>query len=211
MRALTGLDRAGHWDAAFAGGDERRSWHQAWPEDSLRTIRHLVSDPNAPIIDVGGGSSSLSAALLAAGYRDLTVLDISRTALSLAEGRLGENAERITWIAGDLLTWRPRRRYFVWHDRAVLHFFIDADDRRAYAETLHEALAPGGYAIIACFAPTGPDHCSGLPVQRSSADDILNLLGSGFTAVYSGVQVHTTPSNQEQPFTWVTARRAPAV
>jgi trans-aconitate methyltransferase len=206
-----GIDRAVHWDAAFAGGDEQRSWHQACPADSLRTIQHLVSDRNAPIVDVGAGSSSLSAALLAAGYRDLTVLDISKTALSLAESRLGEDAERITWIAGDLLTWRPRRRYFVWHDRAVLHFFIDAEDRRAYAETLQEALVPGGYAIIACFAPTGPDHCSGLPVQRSSADDILNLLGSGFRAVYSGVKFHTTPSGRQQPFTWVTARRAPTV
>lgn len=208
---MTGIDRAGHWDAAFAGGDERRSWYQAWPGDSLRAIRHVAPGQDAPIIDVGGGSSGLSGALLAAGYRDLTVLDISKTALSLAESRLGVNAEHVTWIAGDLLAWRPRRRYFVWHDRAVLHFFTDADDRRTYAETLHEALVPAGYAIIACFAPSGPDQCSGLPVHRSSADEILDLLGSGFSPVYSGVRVHTTPSNREQPFTWVTARRTPAV
>ena len=128
---LTGVDRAAHWDAAFAGGDEKRSWHQARPFESLRAIERVVSDRNAAIIDVGGGTSGLSGALLAAGYRDLTVLDISKAALSLAESRLGESAERITWIAADLLAWRPRRRYFVWHDRAVLHFFIDADDRRA--------------------------------------------------------------------------------
>ena len=66
---------------------------------------------------------------------------------------------------------------------------------------------PGGYAIIACFAPTAPDHCSGLPVHRSSADDIVDRLGSEFSLVDSSVQVHTTPSSREQPFTWVTARR----
>ena len=201
------MDQAAHWDAVFAGGDERRSWHQARPAESLRAIKRVVSDRNAAIIDVGGGSSGLSGALLAAGYRDLTVLDISKTALSLAESRLGESAERITWIAADLLAWRPPRRYRVWHDRAVLHFFVDADDRRAYAQTLHEALAPGGYAIIACFAPTAPDRCSGLPVHRGSTDDILGLLGSDFSTVASSVQVHTTPSNRQQPFTWVTARR----
>ena len=203
------MNRAAHWDAAFAGGDEQRSWYQQRPSESLRAIKRVVPDRDAAIIDVGGGSSALSGALLDAGYRDLTVLDVSKTALSLAESRLGNNAERITWIVADVLVWRPARRYLVWHDRAVLHFFVDADDRRAYVQTLREALAPGGYAIIASFAPTGPEQCSGLPVHRSSADDILDLLGKEFGIVDSRIQVHTTPSRREQPFTWVTARRGP--
>jgi trans-aconitate methyltransferase len=201
------MNRAAHWDAAFAGGDERRSWYQARPSESLRAIERVVADRDAAILDVGGGASGLASALLEAGYRDLTVLDVSETALSLAQSRLGKSAERISWIAADVLAWRPPRRYFVWHDRAVLHFFVDADDRRDYVRTLHEALVPGGYAIIAGFAPTGPEHCSGLPVHRSSADDILDLLGNGFSTVESSIQIHTTPSNRDQPFTWVTARR----
>ena len=193
------MNRAAHWDAVFAGGDEQRSWYQARPSESLRAIKRVAPDRAAAIIDIGGGSSALSGALLAAGYRDLTVLDLSRSALSLAESRLGESAECITWIAADVLAWRPTRRFFVWHDRAVLHFFVDPNDRQAYAQTLREALALGGYAIIAGFAPTGPEQCSGLPVQRSSADDILDLLGRGFHVVESSVQVHTTPSDRGQP------------
>jgi trans-aconitate methyltransferase len=201
------MNRAAHWDAVFAGGDEQRSWYQARPSESLRAIKRVAPDRAAAIIDIGGGSSALSGALLAAGYRDLTVLDLSKSALSLAESRLGESAECITWIAADVLAWRPARRFLVWHDRAVLHFFVDPNDRKAYAQTLCKALAPGGYAVIAGFAPTGPEQCSGLPVQRSSADDILDLLGPEFHVVESSVQVHTTPSNSRQPFTWVTARR----
>lgn len=203
------MNRAAHWDAAFAGGDEQRSWYQERPSESVRAIKRVAPDPAAAIIDVGGGSSALSGALLAAGYRDLTVLDLSKRALSLAESRLGKSAERVSWLAADVLAWHPARHYFVWHDRAVLHFFVDADDRRAYARTLREALSPGGYAIIAGFAPAGPEECSGLPVHRSSADGILDLLGPGFHAVESSVQVHTTPSHREQLFTWVTARREP--
>jgi trans-aconitate methyltransferase len=204
------MDRATHWDAAFAGGDEQRSWYQARPSESLRAIEHVAPDRDGPILDVGGGSSGLSGALLAAGYRDLTVLDVSQAALSLAQSRLGESAERITWITADLLAWRPPRRYVVWHDRAVLHFFVDADDRRDYVQTLREALAPGGYAIIAGFAPTAPEQCSGLPVRRSSPDDILDLLGREFITFERGVRIHTTPSNRDQPFTWLTARRGHA-
>jgi hypothetical protein len=161
----------------------------------------VVPNRDAAILDVGGGSSGLSGALLAAGYRDLTVLDVSHTALSLAQSGLGSSAKLITWITAELLAWRPPRRFLVWHDRSVLHFFLDADDRRGYVKTLREALAPRGYAIIASFAPTGPAHCSGLPVHRDSADDIINLLGSEFSTIESSVQIHTTPSNSDQPFT----------
>jgi len=198
---------AAHWDEAFAAGDEQRSWYQARPAESVDAIERVAPDRDVAIIDVGGGSSGLSGALLAAGYRDLTVLDISQKALALARSRLADEAESITWIAADLLAWRPPRRFQVWHDRAVLHFFRDARDRRGYADALHQALAPGGHAIIATFAPSGPDRCSGLPVQRSSAEDILDLLGSEFSAVQQSVLVHTTPSGAEQPFTWVIARR----
>ena len=216
--AEVGLPRCKHecmlravlWDEAFAEGDEQRSWYEQHPAQSLRAIERVVPPGPAPIIDAGAGSSRLCDALLAAGYTDVTALDISETALGLARRRLGANAERIIWIAADLLQWRPPRRYAVWHDRAVLHFFVDVDDRRAYSETLRAALAPGGYAIIATFAPDGPEYCSGLPVRRSSVAEILDVLGDEFTVVATSVEIHTTPSGGAQPFTWLIARRRSA-
>jgi SAM-dependent methyltransferase len=202
--------RAVLWDEAFAEGDDQRSWYERHPAQSLRAIEQVVPPGPAPIIDAGGGSSRLCGVLLAAGYTDVTVLDISETALELARRRLGAKAERIVWIAADLLQWRPRRRYAVWHDRAVLHFFVDVDDRSAYSQTLRAALAPGGHAIIATFAPDGPEYCSGLPVRRSSAAEILDVLGDEFTLVATSVETHTTPSGSAQPFTWVIARRRSA-
>jgi hypothetical protein len=134
------------------------------------------------------------------------VLDISKTALSLAQSGLGKSAERITWIAADLLAWRPRR-YLVWHDRAFLHFFVDADDRRACVNTLYEALVPGGYAIIASFAPAGPDRGSELPVHRSA-----RMTSSTFSAASSALSRAAfrsrRPPRTGMPFTWVTARRS---
>lgn len=204
------MNRRALWDAAFAQGDEQRSWYESRPSCSLNAIERVAPARQVRIIDVGGGSSRLAGALLRAGYTDLTVLDISEIALSLARRRLGEDADRVTWMTADLLTWKPTRRYGVWHDRAVLHFFVDPGDRRTYAETLHAALTPGGHAIIATFAPDGPAQCSGLPVERNSAEEILELLGSEFTAIKTSVETHTTPSGRDQPFTWVIARRRQA-
>ena len=156
---------------------------------------------------MGGGSSRLADRLLAAGHRDLTVLDISAAALELARDRLGQRANAIEWITADVLSWRPEREYALWHDRAVLHFFTDPDDAVRYRDTLRAALAPNGHAIIATFAPDGPNRCSGLPVRRSSAEQILSLLGAGFELEHAGTRVHRTPAGVQQPFTWTTARR----
>jgi hypothetical protein len=39
-------------------------------------------------------------------------------------------------------------------------------------ETLSAALVPGGQAIIAGFAPDGPENCTGLPVMRHDAESL---------------------------------------
>ncbi len=204
------MDQRAVWDAAFAQGDEQRSWYESRPSTSLNAIEAIAPSRQVPIIDVGGGSSQLAGALLAAGYADLTVLDVSEIALSLARRRLAQDGDRVKWVTVDLLTWQPTRRYGVRHDRAVLHFFVDPTDRRTYADTLRAALMPGGHAIIATFSPDGPTQCAGLPVQRNSADEILKLLGDDFTAIDTSVETHTTPSGSDQPFTWVIARRGRA-
>ena len=199
-----GLDA--HWDAAYANGDDGRSWVQERPTESLEAVAAIAPSPDAPLIDVGGGSSRLTAALLDAGHSDITVLDVSEAALGLARRRLGSRANMVTWLATDLLNWQPTRRYAIWHDRALLHFFTDAADRARYVDRLRSALRPGGHAIIATFAPGGPDHCSGLPVQRSSAQEIADLLGHDCQLLGAQVREHRTPSGSVQPFTWVIAR-----
>jgi hypothetical protein len=94
-----------------------------------------------------------------------------------------------------------------WHDRAVLHFFTHDRDRASYAKRVQEAVAPGGFAIIATFAPDGPDTCSGLPVRRSSGGDVLDLLGPEFSGVDEATELHVTPGGRTQPFSWLVARR----
>ena len=179
------MTSAGHWDEVFAQGDEQRSWYESEPTRSLNAITAIATRA-APIIDVGGGSSHLAAALLRAGFTDITVLDLSATGLELARQRLGPDADHIHRITADLLDWTPQRQFAIWHDRALLHFFTDPAERNTYAQKVRDALDPGGHAIITTFAPDGPDHCSGQPVHRSSASDILNTLGDEFELVLRG-------------------------
>ena len=198
------------WNAVFAARSEvDHSWSQPSPQPSLDLIRGLGSGADEPVIDVGGGSSRLVDHLLADGHRDVTVLDLASTSLAEAAARLERDAP-VSWVVADVLEWQPDRLYSVWHDRAVLHFFVDALQQRRYADLAARAVRPGGHVIVATFAPNGPEQCSGLPVRRWSADDLADLFAEAFEPVWSDTIEHTTPSGGVQPFTWVMLRRSNA-
>lgn len=198
-----------HWEGVYTSRDPTRlGWYQSRPLVSLDLIRLLDIPRDAAVIDVGGGTSTLVDELGAAGYTDLTVLDISPAALQAARSRAGEDAAR--WLCADLLAWTPDRPYDLWHDRAVLHFLVDDADRRGYLATLRAALRDGGHAVIGTFAPDAPDHCSGLPVQRYDAAALRELLGDDFELAATRDETHRTPQGVAQPFTWIAVRRLPA-
>lgn len=198
---------ATHWDAAYAQGDTTRSWFQSEAAQSLKLIDDLGVETDAGVIDVGGGASVLIDALLARHHTDVTVLDISATGIDAAKARLGASADSVTWLVTDLLEWQPDRTYDVWHDRAVFHFMTSDDARDRYLAALVRATAPGSLAILATFAPDGPQYCSGLPVCRYDAADLAAELGNHWHAIVSHRQEHKTPSGAMQPFTWAAFRR----
>ena len=201
-------DRATQWDSTYTErGDTGVSWFQAVPTPSLHMIEVLGIAPAARVIDVGGGAASLVDHLVALGFTDLTVLDISAVALTAARARVGEQAS-VSWVHEDVLAWRPQQRFDLWHDRAVFHFLVDPAGQQRYLATLRAALAPAAAVIIATFAPDGPAHCSGLPVARYSAEDLTALLGDAFTVVETFREEHITPTGALQPFTWIAARLA---
>jgi trans-aconitate methyltransferase len=181
------------------------SWYQAEPVVSLELLKAAGVASGSQVVDVGGGASTLVDRLLDLDV-DVTVLDVAETALTRAAERLGDKAARVTWIAQDLLTWKPARQYDVWHDRAVFHFLTEAADRDRYRQILDQALTPGGGVVVGTFAEDGPEACSGLPVSRYSRDELAQEF-SGFEVMASRREEHHTPWNAIQPFTWVLLRK----
>ena len=176
------------------------SWYQHRPDRSLQFIHATGIPLDAPIIDVGGGASTLVDHLLLAGFSDLTVLDIAPAGLAAAQARLGAAAGRVQWLAADVTRFQPERRYQLWHDRAVFHFLVAAEARAGYLTSLRLGLAPGGHLVLATFGPEGPTRCSGLPVQRYSLEQLNHLLGPTFHPIESTVEEHRTPGGSRQQF-----------
>lgn len=163
--------------------------------------------PADSVIDVGGGGSGLAGALLGRGFTDVTVLDIAAAAIGHAKRRLGRQAAGVQWLVADLLIWQPERSYRVWHDRAVYHFLTEAPGQRRYRQALEAATGPGAVAVLGCFAPDGPTHCSGLPVARYSAEDLAAEMQGHWALISQAREEHITPAGAMQPFTWVAMRK----
>lgn len=203
-------DAAAHWDDVYGcKGAEAVSWFRPRLETSLELIAAAGISPDTPVVDVGGGASTLVDDLLARGFRSITVLDVSATALELARRRLGSRSDRVRWIHEDVTGWEPEPGgYGLWHDRAVFHFLVEPGRRQRYVEGLRRGLAPGGHVVLATFGPEGPRRCSGLPVRRYRPEDLESELGPAFTLEASRTEEHATPSGSIQQFTYALLRRA---
>jgi Methyltransferase domain len=195
--------REAHWNEVYATkAADKVSWFQARAAMSMRLIAASDASEESAIIDIGGGASVLIDQLLEADFGDVTVLDISERALRLTKDRLGSRAGEVHWIVSDVLAWTPARAYDIWHDRAVFHFLMEENERLAYRSVLAQGLRGGGTLILGSFAEDGPERCSGLPVQRWSADALARELGSEFRLIESLREDHRTPWGAVQPFTW---------
>lgn len=196
------MDMREHWEAVHATkAPQAVSWYRPHLETSLAFIEHTRTGLSASILDVGGGQSTLVDDLLASGYRNLTVLDISATALEAAKKRLSKDAAGIRWIADDVtLADLPAQAYDIWHDRAVFHFLTSEAQRSAYIRQAVRALKPGGHLILATFAANGPTQCSGLDVVRYTTESLTKELGDHFCLVESKDELHHTPNGAVQPF-----------
>jgi len=203
------MDRKQHWEQVYTAKPSNSvSWFQVHADLSLRLIHNTGLGKDAAIIDVGGGASTLVDDLVSDGYADLTVLDLSSTAIALAMQRLGKNADAIHWMEGDITRAEfPVHRFDIWHDRAVFHFLTEPDDRHAYVERVMKAVRPGGHVIVATFGEDGPEQCSGLPVMRYNPEALHDEFGDSFLLVEHEKEAHHTPSGAIQQFVYCYCRK----
>ncbi|WP_248580818.1 class I SAM-dependent methyltransferase [Nocardioides sp. InS609-2] len=210
VRPVDAADRLNFWEDVHDNKDvDDVSWWQSVPELSLDLVDQTGVGRDQPIIDVGAGWSTLVDHLLQRGFRDLTAIDLSATALRTVRNRIGEAGTQVVLDVADVLDLRPTRRYTVWHDRAVYHFLTEPDEREDYLASLERSLKPDGWAVVATFGPDGPTTCSGLPIVRYTHRELAAQF-PGYQLVATSGEEHLTPWGSTQQFTAVLLRRQPA-
>lgn len=196
------MNMQSHWNEIYSTRKlSERSWFRPHLDTSLALIERADGDRDTPILDVGGGESTLVDDLIAAGYRNVSVLDISEEALEHTRARLESASRDVTCLCSDILDANlPPDRYGIWHDRAVFHFLTERAQRAAYVRQASLAVRSGGHVIVGTFRPEGPKKCSGLDVVRYDAESLDREFGNRFHLIETTQELHRTPFGTTQPF-----------
>lgn len=195
-----------HWENVYeTKTPDQLSWTQEVPGTSLDFIHSFVLKKSARIIDIGGGDSKFVDCLIAEGYENITVLDISAKALDKAKQRLGSKAEKINWIACDILKFHPETAFDVWHDRATFHFLTSKKQITRYVNIAREIVS--AYLLIATFSKSGPKSCSGFDIKQYSEEILTTELNNGFDKIRCVTEDHITPFATKQNFLFCSFKR----
>lgn len=196
-----------HWNAKYTGSPVTElGWYESVPAPSIQLIENCAVSKQASVIDIGSGTSTLIAYLLDLGYQNLCAVDISNVALEKAKTLLSkERAAQVHWLVEDITdpsAVLQSQNVAIWHDRAVFHFLTEEQHRQTYHALLQKILMPGGFVIMAAFAMNGETKCSGLPVQRYSAENLITFLGAGFKLIESLDYTYRMPSGDLRPYVY---------
>lgn len=205
---MENFNRKEHWETIYQTKKLTEvSWYQPKPSTSLGFFELFEVATDAKIIDIGGGDSFLVDNLLDLGYTDLTVLDISATALERAKQRLGERAKQVKWIVADVADFKPTEKYNFWHDRAAFHFLVAEQDIEQYINTVTQCIEPQGILVVGTFSEQGPKKCSGINIQQYSEEALCNKFKLSFDKVRCISVEHKTPFDTTQSFTFCSFKR----
>lgn len=209
---MENFDRKKHWENIYQTKRlDEVSWFEPIPETSLSFLKQFNIPATAKIIDIGGGDSFLVDHLLDAGYQDVTVLDISGSAIDRVKARLGVRADQVKWIVADAATFKPVEKYDFWHDRAAFHFLTKEQEIEGYLDTVQKSIQPTGILVIGTFSGQGPKKCSGIEIRQYSETSMSERLKKYFEKIKCITVDHKTPFDTIQNFIFCSFRKKNAV
>jgi len=196
-----------HWDSVYESNkDSQLGWFESYPEITLKFIDICQLKPDATILNVGAGTTTLIDALLEKGFTNIIASDLSQIALQKLENRILKKYDyKLNCIVDDLtnpIRLNQLQNVDLWIDRAVLHFFLSEIEQETYFNTLKSVISKNGFVLIAVFSLYGAKKCSGLPLQRYNPEMLQHHLGHDFKLITTIEQIHLTPSGDERPYVY---------
>lgn len=202
------FDRKKHWENIYQTKELKEvSWFEPTPQTSLDFFNQYNVAKTDKVIDIGGGDSFLVDHLLDLGYLNITILDISQSAINRAKARLGARANSVKWIVSDAASFKPTENYDFWHDRAAFHFLTDENEISNYLETAKKNINPDGVLVIGTFSEDGPKKCSGIEIKQYSETTMTERLKNYFERIKCITIDHKTPFDTIQNFVFCSFKK----
>jgi len=194
-----------HWENVYAKTDHSKlGWYEENPQPSLDLISKINLKSDAKILNVGAGATTLVDKLLDLNYTNIIATDISENALKVLTDRIKSN-QFVKTIVDDLTNptvLKNMEKVDLWHDRAVLHFFIKEKDQDTYFNLLKSKIRPKGYVILATFNFDGATKCSGLPIKQYDAKTLSDKMGVDFLLIDNFNHTYTMPSGDTREYVY---------
>ena len=195
------MDTRSHWENIYKNKKiDEVSWYEETPLESINLINKFSKNNHDKIIDVGCGKGFLADNLIKLNYTNITLLDISLNALNEINHRL--NNRNVSFIESNILDFRSKKKFDIWHDRAVFHFITNKKKVKEYVSQCNKHLNKDGILIIGTFAEDGPLKCSGIKIKRYSISDLEKVFKVNFRLIEGYKNLHKTPFNTEQSFSF---------
>ncbi len=139
------------------------------PDEQPAFVRRVLGDATeATIVDLGCGTGLIARELARQGHR---VIGVDPSAAMIAVARRGRDADRVTWIVGDVSAIGTPRADLAIMTSHVAQFFV-SDDSWAHAlSELHDSLRPGGRIAFETRDPRAHEWDRWTPEHRVEVDD----------------------------------------
>ncbi len=164
-------------------------WNSETPPKALVELIEAGQVQPCKAIDLGCGAGNYAIYLAGLGF-DVTGVDISPTAIALAEADAKRKSVACRFLVADILAGLPEitETFDFAYDWSLLHHVFPLD-RKRYAETVHRLLVPGGKYLCVCFSEQdagfgGTGHTRrtslGTVLYFSSEDELRDLFAPEF-------------------------------
>lgn len=159
-------------------------WNIESPPKALVELVETGRVQPCKTIDMGCGAGNYAIYLASVGF-DVTGVDISPSAIALAEAKAKEKGVTCRFTAADVLGGLAEitDTFEFAYDWSLLHH-VFPNDRMQYVETVHRLLIPGGKYLSVCFSEKDTSF-DGIGKERrtplgtvlyfSSEDELRNL------------------------------------
>jgi SAM-dependent methyltransferase len=180
-------------------------------EASLYLVTVTGLELDAPILDVGCGTSAFLGGLLALGYANLLAADISPTALAQHRQQLGqEQADHILWLEDDVTN--PRHLaalspVLLWHDQGLLQELTTLPEQAAYRHLLDHMVLPGGWVILGVRAPMVENASAAGGQLAYAAEQLAALLGQDYRLHQHFQRPYVRLAEPARPYTYALFQR----
>jgi hypothetical protein len=183
---------------------------------ALEMLHRTYLSFDAPVLDLGAGSSSFLPVLLAEGFNNVLAVEISASALEAQAQQLPpEKRDRVLWVVDDVTHAEHLPALdpvYLWHDRVMLPVLNRPEHLKAYQDLLEKMVKPReGWVLLNVPRPGDQAHYGNMLLTCYGLQDLQAFMGTSFVLRHSYDFEQVEADGTTRPCLYALFQRTPDV